>query len=209
MFKQMQALEAGRDRSARGNFSRGCGHSTDMPRAESEIFEQLYDLHARELLHYCFRRTGDAAGAEDMVAVVFMEAWRKRSQLQAPTARAWLYGIATNVAHNHRRAARRYEQTLGRLAQVRPPSPAEAAEAEEAMREILTQLRRLPRRELDVLGLCLWSGLSYEEAAVALGLPVGTVRSRLSRARTRLQSWSSAPPSVLPQAVPESSKGAA
>jgi RNA polymerase sigma-70 factor (ECF subfamily) len=55
---------------------------------------------------------------------------------------------------------------------------------EREMRAVLRAVARLPRREQDVLALCTWAGLTYEEAALALDLPVGTVRSRLSRART-------------------------
>ena len=55
------------------------------------------------------------------------------------------------------------------------------------MGAVLRSVARLPKREQDVLALCVWGGLSYEEAAVALGLPVGTVRSRLSRARARMR----------------------
>jgi RNA polymerase sigma factor (sigma-70 family) len=58
---------------------------------------------------------------------------------------------------------------------------------ERRMRGVLKSLGRLPGREQDVLALCAWADLSYEEAAVALGVPVGTVRSRLSRARARLR----------------------
>ncbi|MFC7641344.1 RNA polymerase sigma factor [Streptosporangium lutulentum] len=60
------------------------------------------------------------------------------------------------------------------------------------MREILAVVNRLPRADQEVLTLCVWSGLSYEDAAVALNIPVGTVRSRLSRARARMKKLSGA-----------------
>jgi RNA polymerase sigma-70 factor (ECF subfamily) len=152
---------------------------------DRDRFAALYDRHAAELLRFCFRRTGNVTDAQDLLSIVFLEAWRRRRDLRPETARAWLYGIATNVAHNHHRLARRHAAALARLAATPPPVLA-TGEAEAAMRELLDDLRRLPRRELDVLALVTWSGLSYEEAAAALGIPVGTVRSRLARARRRL-----------------------
>jgi RNA polymerase sigma factor (sigma-70 family) len=159
--------------------------------SDSAAFTQLYDDLAAELLRYLWRRCGDRAQAEDLVSVVFLEAWRRRSTLRpgAP-ARPWLYGIATNVLRNHRRALRRHRAALERIAAVAGPSTAPGADEQAALQrrlaEALGALRALPRREQDVVALCVWSQLSYEEAAGALGVPVGTVRSRLSRARRRL-----------------------
>ena len=104
----------------------------------------------------------------------------------------WLYGVATNVLRNHVRTLRRFRTALERL----PAPEAEPDFADDAaqrladrrrMRAVLAVFGRLPRRERDVLALCVWAELSYEEAAVALGLPVGTVRSRLARGRARLR----------------------
>jgi DNA-directed RNA polymerase specialized sigma24 family protein len=102
----------------------------------------MTDSDRFELLRFCFRRTGNTADAQDVLSIVFLEAWRRRGDLRPETARAWLYGIATNVAHNHHRLARRH-------------------------------------------------------AAVALGIPVGTVRSRLARARERLGQLRTQPRGVL------------
>jgi RNA polymerase sigma-70 factor (ECF subfamily) len=68
------------------------------------------------------------------------------------------------------------------------PDVAARSEAAEQMRSVLKRIATLPRQQQDVVALCVWSGLSYEEAAAALGVPVGTVRSRLSRARASLDS---------------------
>jgi RNA polymerase sigma-70 factor (ECF subfamily) len=104
----------------------------------------------------------------------------------------WLYGIATNVVRNRRRAERRYLAALARVpAPSDEPSFADVADArlddERQMRQALGLLAELPQLEQDVFVLCAWMGLSYEDAAVALAVPVGTVRSRLSRARHRLR----------------------
>jgi RNA polymerase sigma-70 factor (ECF subfamily) len=106
--------------------------------------------------------------------------------------RPWLLGVAINVLRNRGRSFRRHRAALDRL----PPPPDEPDFADDLagrmddqrrMRALLALVGRLPQREQDALALCGWSGLSYEQAALALGVPVGTVRSRLSRARARLQ----------------------
>jgi RNA polymerase sigma factor (sigma-70 family) len=153
-------------------------------------FEQLFERHAPELLRYCFRRTADAALAEDLVSAVFLEAWRRRRDLRAGSdRRPWLYGIATNLVRHQWRARRRHATALARLAAGRLDVAAadELVARQDEMRRVLAAVASLPRREQDVLALCVWSGLSYEEAARALGVPVGTVRSRLSRARASLE----------------------
>ena len=152
-------------------------------------FERHFERHAPELLRYCFRRTADTALAEDLVATVFLEAWRRRGDLRAGAdVRPWLYGIATNVVRHQRRSRRRYATALGRMTAARVDADAtdDVVARQQEMRAVLSAVAALPRREQDVLALCVWSGLSYEEAARALGVPVGTVRSRLSRARARL-----------------------
>lgn len=160
---------------------------------EAEAFGALYERHARSIYNYLFRRCADWALAEDLTSVVFLQAYRRRTSvvMAEGKVRPWLFGVATNVLRNHRRSLRRHAAALGRLP---PPGHAESLDddlaarldAQREMRATLAALRRLPRRDLDVLALCVWSELSYEDAAVALGVPVGTVRSRLSRARARL-----------------------
>lgn len=138
------------------------------------------------------RRTGDRELAEDLTSLVFLEAWRKRGdiRLSGDSALPWLYGVALNCARNARRSRRRHRAALERLALERP-APAEAAERE--LGDVVALLRRLPDDQRDVIIACTWTGLSYEEAAVALGIPVGTVRSRLSRARARLEELEAGP----------------
>jgi RNA polymerase sigma factor (sigma-70 family) len=160
---------------------------------EPEAFGLLYERHARAIYNYLFRRCGDWSVAEDLTSIVFLEAFRRRSEARIAEGKVlpWLYGVATNVVRNQRRSLRRYSDALKR---VPPPDPdpgvaglaADRVDAEREMRRVLAVLRQLPESDKDVLSLCLWSELSYEDAAVALGIPVGTVRSRLSRARARL-----------------------
>ena len=160
---------------------------------ETAAFGTIFERHARTVYNYCFRRTGDWALAEELTAIVFLEAWRRRQQiaLEREEAIPWLLGVATNVIRNLRRSQRRYRAALERL--PREPSVEFATEVDERldderrMRAALRALRKLPRADQDVLALCVWEELTYEQAALALDLPVGTVRSRLSRARARLR----------------------
>jgi RNA polymerase sigma factor (sigma-70 family) len=160
---------------------------------DSDAFGVLFERYAKSIYNFCFRRVGEWSVAEDLVSVVFLEAWRRRDkELPAGKVLPWLYGIATNVVRNRRRSQRRYAAALGRVARPRPDPDFSAAvdgrlDDEVRMRELVPLLSTLARRELDVLALCTWSELSYEDAALALGIPVGTVRSRLSRARARLR----------------------
>jgi RNA polymerase sigma-70 factor (ECF subfamily) len=160
---------------------------------DSDAFGMLFERHARTIYNYCFHRVGSWAVAEDLVSIVFLEAWRRRQKL-LPHGKElpWLFGIATNVVRNRRRSERRYSAALGRVPEPIPePTFADDSDQrvddEELIGHALGLLARLPRREQEVFALCAWSELSYEDAAIALGIPVGTVRSRLSRARTRLR----------------------
>jgi RNA polymerase sigma-70 factor (ECF subfamily) len=160
-------------------------------RGDESAFGELFDLYAPAIYGYCFRRTADQALAEDLMSVVFLEAWRRHREVQPAKVLPWLYGVATNVLRNQWRSGRRYRSALRRL----PVAEREEdfaddlvarLDAEERMRVILTVVRSLPELEQDVLALCIWQGLSSGEAAEALGLPEGTVRSRLHRARVHL-----------------------
>ena len=104
----------------------------------------------------------------------------------------WLLAVATNATRNAQRTLRRNRSLLAKLP---PPEPvpdiaddaAKRADQERAMAWLLTELRGLREPEREVLSLCDWAGLSYAEAATAIGVPIGTVRSRLARARRHLR----------------------
>ncbi|MGH2919988.1 MAG: RNA polymerase sigma factor [Solirubrobacteraceae bacterium] len=161
--------------------------------ATAEGFGELFEAHARPIYNFCFRRTADWSVAEDLTSAVFLEAWRRRADvdLTSEPALPWLYGVATNLLRNQRRALRRHRAAVDRMA---PPSAtpdfaddlAARLDDERRMRDVLVQMAHLSVGEQDVLVLCAWQGLSYEDAARALAVPVGTIRSRLSRARSRL-----------------------
>jgi RNA polymerase sigma factor (sigma-70 family) len=165
---------------------------------DREAFGRLYERHARAIYNYLFRRLADWSEAEDMTAVVFLEAWRRREVVvEEGMVRAWLFGIATNVARNRSRARRRHREALKRLPRPGQDSFADdlaaRLDAQVQMQRVLAAVAALPEEQRDVVALCLWCELSYDEAAHALHVPVGTVRSRLSRARRALRELIAAP----------------
>jgi RNA polymerase sigma factor (sigma-70 family) len=160
---------------------------------EPERFAVLFDRHAPLIHRYAARRIG-AEAADDLVAETFLTAFGKRRRYDTgyPDARPWLYGIATNLIGQHRRdELRQYRIQRSALPDLDVPGHAERVAASVTARGIRHQLTAalasLPDGERDVLILIAWEQLSYDETARALGIPLGTVRSRLNRARTRLR----------------------
>src|SRR5918911_2622895 len=85
---------------------------------DHDAFGDLFDRHSRSIYNFCFRRTADWAAAEDLVATVFLEAWRKRGSVKVGpdgSLLPWLYGVALNLLRNRRRAQRRLVSALHRL----------------------------------------------------------------------------------------------
>jgi RNA polymerase sigma factor (sigma-70 family) len=163
--------------------------------ADPEAFAALFDRHAALIHRYAARRLG-AEAADDVMAETFAVAFQRRRDydLERVDARPWLYGIATNLIRNHRRAeARRWRamarDVAGAGAEPEPEADGAAARvtAQAARGELARVLAGLPSRQRDVLLLYAWADLEYEEIAQALGLPVGTVRSRLHRARAAMK----------------------
>jgi RNA polymerase sigma-70 factor, ECF subfamily len=159
---------------------------------DGDSFATLFDRHGNKVYSYCFRWTGDWSLAEDLTSIVFLEAWRKRSVVSvgARGALPWLLGVAVNVIRNQRRSLRRYRAVLERIPPLEPETDfaeelVERLNAEDRARQLVSRIRALPRSERDVLTL-YWEGLSNYDIAVALGIPEGTVRSRIFRARRRL-----------------------
>ncbi|MGW4909827.1 RNA polymerase sigma factor [Streptomyces sp. NPDC004270] len=167
---------------------------TRVRAGDSSAFSELFDSYARAVYNHAFRLTADWSTAEDVMAATFMEAWRLREKVD-PTGgslRPWLLGIATNTARNQYRSNRRYRAAAAAAAaELSVPDHAEEVAARlddrERLATALTALASLRRPEREVIALCLGEGLDYEAAAEALGIPVGTVASRLSRARRKLR----------------------
>ncbi|WP_342669539.1 RNA polymerase sigma factor [Streptomyces yerevanensis] len=161
---------------------------------DENSFRVLFREHGRAVYNHCFRLTGDWSVAEDCVSLVFLEAWRMREKVEphGGSLLPWLLGIATHVVHHRWRTARRHRALMERMP---PPGllpdfadeVVDRLEDQERIAAVRTALAQLSRPDREVLALCVWAGLDYAAAAEALGVPVGTVRSRLSRARRRLE----------------------
>jgi RNA polymerase sigma factor (sigma-70 family) len=162
---------------------------------DREAFGRIFDRHARTVYNHLFRRTADWSEAEDLTSTVFMHAWRRRSEtvLDRDSALPWLLGIADGLVSNTRRRLRRAQALLRRLVSHdesvgdHADRVAGLVDDERRMSEIHRALARLPRHEREVVELCVWSGLDQQAAAAVLGIAVGTVKSRLHRARRRLE----------------------
>lgn len=161
-------------------------------------FGVIFDRHGSTLLRFLARRV-DPAEAEDLLGEVFRIAFERRSSFERDrdSARPWLYGIAANLVAKHYRSEARRLRAMARASALRASAarlldddPAEravaSADAGALWPRVVDAIGALPEAERQVLLLFAWEELSYEEIAQALGVPAGTVRSRLSRGRARL-----------------------
>ena len=166
-------------------------------------FGAIFDRHGSTLLRFLARRV-DPAEAEDLLGEVFRIAFERRSAFEPDrdSARPWLYGIAANLVAKHHRSEARRLRAMARVSAEQAPDddPAEravaAADAGARWTRVMEAIGTLPEAERQVLLLFAWEELSYDEIALALGIPVGTVRSRLSRGRARLAALIQGPDSV-------------
>jgi RNA polymerase sigma factor (sigma-70 family) len=161
--------------------------SLTEPRAFGLVFERHFGA-----IHRYLRRRLDDRGAEEAAAQTFFVAFDERGRFdrERGDARPWLFGIATNVARRHRRGEVRELRAVARLDGDVGGSDdgAEARLDAERLRGALARcLADLPVEECDVLYLLVWAELDQPEIAAALDIPLGTVKSRLSRARRRVQ----------------------
>ena len=152
---------------------------------EPALFAGLFERHGLAVRRYVVRRIGDGPG-DDVASEVFVRAFRARGRYRPEhdAALPWLLGIANNVIADHRRLERRRLAGLERFTRE-APRLVEHDDPELAP-ELVAALRGLPVAERDTLLLVVWGELTQDEAAVALGVPVGTVSSRITRARKRL-----------------------
>jgi RNA polymerase sigma factor (sigma-70 family) len=157
---------------------------------EPEQFGAVFDRHWAAIHAYCTSRA--AAAGEDIAAEVFRLAFDRRNRYdrRLDDARPWLYGIATNLLRHHFRSGQRGDrasrraQALVELETV--VQPLEQLEAQLLGAELSAALDSLAEIDREALLLLAWAELDYREIAQALDVPVGTVRSRIHRARARV-----------------------
>jgi RNA polymerase sigma factor (sigma-70 family) len=165
---------------------------------DSTAFGELFRRHATTVANYCAYRNGTFRDAEDLTATVFLEAWRSRDLLVVgdPGALPLLFGIAAHVTAHHRRGIARRLRAVARLGPSDSPVDAGVDSSDEICSRLDAQrdarvvhraLSRLSPGQRAAVELCFMGDLTTEQAALTLGVPVGTVKSRLSRARTILQ----------------------
>lgn len=160
---------------------------------EPAVFESLYSRHATSVYRYAAQRLGDHA-AEDVMAETFLVAFERRSayDVTVQNARPWLLGIATRLMRKHvRLEAVAWKGVSADLAAQIVPDFIEQAgariDAERLARRLKKALRRLSKADRDTLLLYAWGDLDYASIALAMQVPIGTVRSRLNRARRHLR----------------------
>jgi RNA polymerase sigma factor (sigma-70 family) len=164
-------------------------------RDDSQAFSTIVDRHFATIHRYLARRIGSDR-ADDLTAQAFAIAFRRRRDFDedAVSARPWLFGIATNVLRNDLRSERRMLAAIARLDRGADSGFADEVERTLARADAASEIARiagaitaLDPDQRDVLLLHAWGELSQSEIAASLGVPVGTVYSRLSRARASLQ----------------------
>jgi RNA polymerase sigma factor (sigma-70 family) len=146
---------------------------------------RVFDRHEARVFRHAQRLLTSREDALDAVTVAFFELWRRRDSVRLVDGSPvpWLLNTVANVARNLERSARRYRLMLGKL--PRPEHQGDVGSTDES--GVLAALRRLPAREQSVVVLTIMEGYRDSEAARALGIPVGTVKSRLARAKSRLR----------------------
>jgi RNA polymerase sigma factor (sigma-70 family) len=157
------------------------------------LFRQLVHEHQRKLYRFVVKNIGHGTDAEEITQQAFVEAAKAFETFRgASELSTWLYGIAMNLVRNHlsRAPHRRYqfedEEALAEIGSDNP-DPSEQLAQTQLVTALQRELEELPDEMREVLLLVAFDELSYEEAAVMLSIPVGTVRSRVSRARATLR----------------------
>lgn len=160
---------------------------------DAGAFGELFDEHRDRVFGHALRALASRHDAEDATAIVFLELWRHRRRVRVVNGSVigWLLVTTNNVCRNQARSARRYRLALSKLSPERShPDPTDDLSAEldrarsaPGVREVFAQLSA---RDQDILTLCVLEELTTAEAALALRIPIGTVKSRLHRAKNRM-----------------------
>jgi RNA polymerase sigma-70 factor (ECF subfamily) len=161
--------------------------------ADDRVFRNLVVEHRRKLRDFIARNIGQHSDAEDLTQQAFVAAARSIGEFRGESALStWLYGIAMNLVRNYlsRAPHRRFvfeDQSVLESLSSQEPGPQEHLERRQLVQRLLVELEALPPEMRDVLLLVAVDDFSYEQAATLLSIPVGTVRSRVSRSRATLR----------------------
>ena len=149
-------------------------------------FEELFHLYQKPLANYLFRLTGNRARAEDLIQDAFLRLW-KAAPTYEPTAKVstYVFRIAHNLFLNE--AARRREKALESMDAETRSDPASDLNRRELQSAVQKAVEELPEGEREVLLLSEYNGFKYAEISEILGIPVGTVKSRMFSAVQRLK----------------------
>ncbi|MFB9308792.1 RNA polymerase sigma-70 factor (ECF subfamily) [Agromyces hippuratus] len=157
-------------------------------------FGVVYDRYRARIFRKACSRVFDRTDAEDVVAIVFLEAWRRRHDVRFVDGSLlpWLLVVTTNVSLNIERSGRRYRRLLAKLpAAEHALDPSHEVgtrlDSERTARQVTAALQRLGANDRRIVDLCLVDQLPMADVANVLDIPVGTVKSRLARARAKLQ----------------------
>lgn len=155
--------------------------------ADDERFGSIYDAHRVALVAYCRRRLPRDL-VDDVIAEVFLTAWRRIDQIPSGSELPWLYGVARNVvANQHRSSIRRSRLAVRVLSRRSDSAPEPAGTVVAGDPSVLDALATLSASDQELLRLRAWEELSSAEMAVVLGISASAVDMRLSRARHRFE----------------------
>jgi len=178
--------------------------------AEPDALTDLFTRHSPAVYNFAFRRTASWSSAKDVVQATFVALWRKAAAgnlpaLEHPTALPWLLGAADRESRGLYRSLSRRHRLQQRLESVTAGDQhvadhaelvAQQLDDERQMTRVREAVRVLPTHQRVVVELLVWSGLSVAETASTLGIPEGTVKSRMSRAKNRLGAQLSTDPAT-------------
>jgi len=187
-------------------------------RGELSAFNALISAYQQQAYNVAYRILGNADGAADAMQDSFIKVYSRIHQFRGGSFKAWLFRVVINTSYDRIRGERRRRAKLldgdeilpehdYRLIDVKP-TPYDHAEASELMGIMMSEVRKLPKEQQQVLLLCDVEGLAYHEAASVTGSNLGTIKSRLSRARAKMRD-ALTKNGVVPQAMLQRQEGTA
>jgi RNA polymerase sigma-70 factor (ECF subfamily) len=152
-------------------------------------FQALYHKYAQDLFRFALYLTGNRAEAEDIVSETFVRAWTAPGQIRQPTVKAYLLTIARNCYRQGLRRSTKLSSLSGDEESFADPrqSPHTSAEQSAEVASVMNDLQRLPEQDRSALLMAAVEEMSYEQIALTLGLSLGAVKTKIHRARLKLE----------------------